>query len=168
MNLADAIYATVHEYPGGAESLGPRLGKRGTSLSAEVQIRTAAEVAAMHEAGRTVPKFGVLDALKTMRFANDRRILTAMALELGCMVVQLPELDADETPAAADVAQVAERFSKLMGGVVLSLADNRVTDNELHEVERQASILVAATQRMVHSMRRMNAELAEAAPGAAL
>jgi hypothetical protein len=167
MNVADACNATVHDYDGGAESLGPRLGKRGTSLSAEVQVRSAAEVAAMQEAGRTVPKFGVLDAVRVMRFTGDLRILNAMAVELGCMVVKLPALDDDETPAAADVASVAKGFSDLMGGVVRTLADRRVTDTELAEVEREVGVLVATTQRLLAGLGRMNAELQAAAPGAA-
>jgi hypothetical protein len=163
MNVADACHATVHESPGGAESLGPRLGKRGTSLSAEVQPRSAVEVAAMQEAGRTVPKFGVLDAVKVMRFTADRRILNAMAVELGCMVVRLPDLDVDAVPAAAKVAQVAQGFSDLMTKVVKSLDDNKVTDNELDEVERQAGVLVATTQQLLASLGRMNAALHGAA-----
>ncbi|MFG6413817.1 phage regulatory CII family protein [Roseateles sp. DC23W] len=167
MNVADACNATVHEYEGGADSLGPRIGKRGTSLSAEVQVRSAAEVAAMLEAGRTVPKFGLLDAMKVMRLTGDLRVLNAMAVELGCMVVKLPALDDDEGPAAAEVAEVARGFSDLMSGVVVSLADQRVTDRELREVDRQAGLLIATTQRLLASLARMNAVLHKSAPGAA-
>ncbi|RZL38729.1 MAG: hypothetical protein EOP35_05160 [Rubrivivax sp.] len=167
MNVADACNATVHEYDGGADSLGPRIGKRGTSLSAEVQVRSATDVAAMLEAGRTVPKFGLLDGMKVMRLTGDLRILNAMAVELGCMVVKLPALGDEDGPAATEVAEVAKGFSDLMAGVVVSLADHRITDRELREVDRQVGLLVATTQRLLGSLARMNAELRATAPGAA-
>lgn len=172
MNLADACFHTVHDYPGGAESLGPRLGKRGTSLSAEVQQRSAADITAMQEAGRTVPKFGILDARKVMLFTKelgqpDLRILNSLAADMGCMVVQLPDLDGDDSPAGAEVAEVAKRFGDLMGDVASSLADGRVTDRERAEVEREAALLVATTQRLLASLARMNDALRATAPGAA-
>ncbi len=169
MNVADACFHTIHDYPGGAESLGPRLGKRGTSLSAEVQQRSAADVAAMHAAGRTVPKFGILDAERVMKLTRelgrpDLRILNALAGSMGCMVLQLPDLDAEDGPAAADVATEAKAFSDLMAGVVQSIADGRVTDRELADVQRQAGLLVAATQHLVAGLARMNAALRAGAP----
>ncbi len=170
MNVADACFHTVHDYPGGAESLGPRIGKRGTSLSAEVQQRSAADVAAMQAAGRTVPKFGILDAERVMKLSKelgrpDLRILSALAASMGCMVLQLPEMDGEESPAAADVAEVAREFGALMGRVAQSLADGKVTDNELAEVERQAGVLIASMQHLLAGMGRMNAELRGAGPG---
>lgn len=169
MNVADACFHLVHDYPGGAESLGPRLGKLGTSLSAEVQQRSPQDIEAMRGAGRTVPKFGILDATRAMKFSKelgrvDLRPLDAMATELGCMVIQLPELDADEGTAAADVAEVAKNFGELMAGVAQSLADGRVTDRERAEVERQAGLLVATTRHLLASMGRLNAELRSTAP----
>ena len=164
MNVADACFATVHD--AGAETLGIRLGKLGTSLSNEVKPRSAAEVQAMKDAGRTVPKFGVLDAMKVMQFSNDLRILNAMAAELGCMVVRLPDMDCDDGPAAAEVAQVAQEFGGLMCRVANSLEDRRITDRELSEVERQAGLLVVTTQRLLARLGAMNATLRATAPGA--
>ena len=171
MNVADACFHTIHDYPGGAEALGPRLGKRGTSLSHEVQPRSPADIAAMQEAGRTVPKFSVLDAERVMKMTKelgraDLRILTALATSMGCMVLQLPDMDADELPAAADVAKVAREFGALMGRVAQTLADGKVTDNELAEVERQSGLLIASMQHLLAGMGRMNAELRAEAPGA--
>lgn len=167
MNVADACFHTVHDAEGGAESLGPRIGKRGTSLSGEVKVRSQADIEAMKAAGATVPKLGILDAQRIMKLTRDYRILNAQAAELGGMVVMLPELDWGEMPAAADVAAVAKGFSDLMSDVALSLADGRVTDRELAKVEREVGMLVATTQRLLTSLGRMNALLRAEAPGAA-
>jgi hypothetical protein len=168
MSVAEACFSTVHDFPpSGAQTLGPLLGKRGTSLSAEVRLRTAEEIAALTAAGASVPKFGILDAMKTMQARGDLRILNAMAAELGCMVVKLPQLERDAAPAASEVAQVAKGFSDLMVKVVKSLDDDKITDNELAEVERQVGVLVATTQQLLGSLGRMNAALRASAPDAA-
>ena len=167
MNVADACFALVHDYPGGAEALGPRLGKLGTSLSAEVRIAPPGGSCSA-DPKRTPAKLGVLDAVRVSQMANDLRILNAFAAELGCMVVRLPQMDSAETPAAADVARVAQGFSDLMCGVASTLADRRVTDVELADVEREVGVLVATTQRLLSSLGRMNAELHAAAPDAVL
>jgi len=95
----------------------------------------------------------------------DLRILSALATSMGCMVLQLPDLDGEDSPAAADVAQVAREFGALMGRVAQSLADGKVTDNELAEVERQSGVLIASMQHLLAGMGRMNAHLRAEGPG---
>lgn len=155
MNVQDAAYHTVHDYPGGAEALGPRIGKRGTSLSAEVQMRAPREVAGDEAAGSR-PKFGLLDAVKVMQLSGDHRVFFAIASELRYVAVPLPDAHACAGLCARSVAAVAEEFAQLMQEVAVDVADGRVTDNELARVERRWGELVAAGQQLLKAMSDMN------------
>ncbi len=155
MNLADAAYHTVHDYPGGAEALGPRLGKLGTSLSGEVRVRPLHEQPADLR-GVSRPKFGLLDALKVQQLTGDHRIFFAMAASLHYLPVPLPELHADAPPCASSVAQLAEEFAQLMQEVVRDIADSEVNDNELGRIQRCWGELVTAGQQLLLSLGDMN------------
>ena len=147
MNIIDAAYHTVHDYPGGAQALGPRIGKLGTSLSAEVKpgpLSTA--------------KFGLVDSLKVQSLSGDCRILFAMAAELGHLVVPLPDLDDSGAPCARTMALVAQDFGALMGELAEDLADQVITDNELGRIEHKWGELVAAGQLLLRQLTRMNAD----------
>lgn len=160
MNVQDAAYHTVHDYPGGAEALGPRVGKRGTSLSAEVQIRAPIRAANDEVEGlgsaASRPKFGLLDALKVMQLSGDHRIFFAMASELRYLAVPLPDSAASAGSCAKSVAAVAEEFAQLMQEVVGDLADNSINDNELGRIQRCWGELVAAGQQLLKAIADMN------------
>ena len=66
LHVLDAAQHLVHDYPGGAASLAPRLGKTHTTLCNEVT-------------GRHGYKFGLQDSVKASVFADDLRILNAFA-----------------------------------------------------------------------------------------
>jgi len=155
MNVQDAAYHTVHDYPGGAEALGPRVGKRGTSLSAEVQIRSPRE-AANDLSSR--PKFGLLDAVKVMHLSGDHRIFFALASELGYLAVPLPDSTAPAESCARSVAAVAEEFASLMHEVAIDIADGRISDNELVRVERCWGKLIATGQHLLKALADINAQ----------
>lgn len=160
MNVQDAAYHTVHDYPGGAEALGPRVGKRGTSLSAEVQIRAPIRAANDEAEGlgsaASRPKFGLLDAVKVMQLSGDHRIFYAIASELGYLTVPLPDTAACAGSCAKSVAAVAEEFAQLMQEVAVDIADGRVSDNELARVERCWGELVVAGQQLLKALADIN------------
>ena len=159
MNVRDAAYHLVHDYPGGAEALAPRLGKRANSLSAEV---TPNPVLGSH--GRPAAKLGLLEAMAIMQMANDHRVLHAMAAELGYLNIPLPQvLDEDEDSDAATAAQrlgdLAREFAEVMGAAVAGLADGRLSDRELRQVEHEWGQLVAQGQSLLALFVTMNSRL---------
>lgn len=149
MNVLDAAYHTVHDYPGGAEALAVRLGnKRGTSLSHEVRP----------PAGSTA-KLGLLTAVEIMELSGDLRVLNAICARLNCAPpVPLPVAGEEEGCAAALAAEVARDFAELMGEVARDVADSVITDNELRRLERCFGELVAAGQRMLGHFQRLNVD----------
>lgn len=135
--VLDAAYHVVHDYPGGADSLGPRLSKPATTLSHEAK-------------GTGAAKFGLETAVKASVLTRDYRILHAFAAECGHMALPLPETVAADGATMMDCqatffAEVADVVREL--GQVL--ADGRVTRNERDAVRQQAGELIAALQAMV-------------------
>ena len=78
MHLRDVAFNVVHDSPGGAVSLAPRLGKSHTTLAHELN-------------GTGTAKLGLMDAEKITLLLGDMRILQAYAANCGQMLVPLPD-----------------------------------------------------------------------------
>lgn len=148
MSLRDVAYCVVHDYPGGAGSLAPRLGKSSTTLAHELT-------------GTGTAKLGLMDAEKITCLTGDMRILQAFAGNLGQMLVPLPVvgLSGDAGEVMTRLSRTAQRFGQLCTEVAKDLADNEITDNELRDIDRQAGELVAAVHHMREMLAAMNADL---------
>ena len=143
MDIRDAAYHTVHDYPGGSSSLAPRLGKRPGVLCHEVAPPEGSSA-----------KLGLVDALRIVQMTGDARILAAFAVECGHMVVPLPAqrpepLPHDARAAGEHLAEVAREFADVMAAASMALADGRVCENERRSIERQFGELIAAGQAML-------------------
>jgi hypothetical protein len=142
--IRDAAYNVVHDYPGGAVSLAPRLGKSSTSLSHEVN-------------GTGTAKLGLEDAVKITSLSGDRRILNAFAAECECMVLPLPNADDVDSDVMRQVAILAQNFSELISGTLDANADGKITGNELATIESLWSKLVVQGQALVRELRIQHA-----------
>lgn len=78
MNITDAAYATAHDYPGGTQSLGPRLGISPAVLRGKVNPNDPSH------------KLTLVEAMRMMHITGDHRILHAMADECGHVCIMLP------------------------------------------------------------------------------
>lgn len=130
MNVTDAAYDTVHQYPGGSEALAPRMGMSAATLRGKVNPNTDRNLLSLQEA----------DAL--MARTGDFRILHALCAEHGFIVqrVDAPESGTLITAllsAAAAKGDLAELVSKAM-------ADNRITPNEADDISRACQQVMAA------------------------
>lgn len=144
MQLLDAAYHTVHDYPGGAPSLAPRLGKSPHTLNHEVT-------------GSGSAKLGLADAAKICNLTGDYRVLHAFAEACGHLCVPLPTL---EQQVSGDVlmhlAASSTDFAELCSEVCRSAADGRISDNELESVELARAELLAQLARLGESIRQLN------------
>ncbi|HEL4296683.1 phage regulatory CII family protein [Stenotrophomonas sp. GD03930] len=130
MNVTDAAYDTVHQYPGGSEALAPRMGMSAATLRGKVNPNTDRNLLSLQEA----------DAL--MARTGDFRILHALCAEHGFIAqrVDAPESGTLITAllsAAAAKGDLAELVSKAM-------ADNRITPNEADDISRACQQVMAA------------------------
>ncbi len=142
--VADAFYHTVHDYPGGCESLAPRLNMSPAILRNKADPRKDSNKAMLDDADRI------------MALTGDYRILDALAAAHGrvCIPVQ-------SAMTASDMA-VLEMITKLwsmngeFGAVVHeTLADHRVEPAELAKVEAGAYAVMQSIQELVSRLRGM-------------
>lgn len=152
MNLRDAAYHVVHDYPGGASSLAPRLGKSVTYLSSEV-------------AGTGTAKLGLLDAETITLLTGDLRILEAYATNAGQMLVPLPlvgEFANDD--CMLRLADSAREFGDFCREVAGDLADGQISDNELGRIDKECGLLIASVHALRESLARRNQAGKDARP----
>lgn len=137
MQVLDAAYHVVNDYPGGATSLAPRMGKGASTLSHETTATGNA-------------KLGLIDAMKITQLTGDLRILHAFAEACSAIVIPLPT-QAHE--ASADVfthlADTAREFSDVVASISTAAADGHITGNELATVQREWGELVAQGAALV-------------------
>lgn len=144
MNLLDAAYNVVHDYPGGADSLAPRLVKRGTYLSAEVSATGTA-------------KLGLLDAEKITQLTGDLRILQAFNTNCGQMMVPLPQaVDLDTDDCMLRLAASAKEFGDFCTEVASDLSDGKITDNELGRIDKECGELIASVHALREALQKRN------------
>ncbi|MCY0389605.1 phage regulatory CII family protein [Robbsia sp. Bb-Pol-6] len=122
MHIADAAYAVVHDYPGGAESLAPRLGMSSAVLRNKVNPNN------------TTHHVTLAEALRLSQITGSRVLIDAFATELGLIVIELP---APENCADGEVlewmAKTWETNGDIGKEVNATFADSRV---EAHEVAK--------------------------------
>lgn len=142
MNLLDVAYNLAHDYPGGASSLAPRVGKNATTLSHELK-------------GTGDAKLGLLTAEKMTVLSGDFRILRALAHNCGQMVLPLPAVpDGESDDCMLRLGAMAEEFGKLCAEVAGDLVDGKISDNELGRIDRECGLLIAS----LYSMRKALAD----------
>jgi hypothetical protein len=151
MNLRDSVRQMVRNYPGGADAIAPRINKSPSTL--EKELRNAAGF-----------KLGVDDAAEitsmSMELGSEdaRNFLTSWAARLDCFVIPLPGgpvLGDDECMEA--LAQASREMHELMTEVITSLADGKISDNELVRADRAAAELVSAVQTLRRLLATRNA-----------
>lgn len=140
--ILDAAYNVAHDYPGGAESLAPRLGKLGTSLCHELTATGTA-------------KLGLIDAVKITDFASDLRILQAWATHAGQQLVPLPITEGGDE-CLTKVSAMARAFGELLTEVTADLGDGKISNNELKRVEREAGELISSVSEVLRALRARN------------
>ena len=143
MNIIDAAYHTVHDYPGGATALAPRFGiKSPAVLNSKVNPNTDTH------------HLSLLEATKMMVITNDYRILQSMNAQLGKVAIDLPQIPKCRDTALTDLVL---SFG-MQGGDVYTLfktmmADGRITRGEaldLSKVIHKLHEILAELNAQVH------------------
>jgi len=127
VNIQDAAHKTVKDYPGGSESLAPRLGMSGAVLRNKVNPNNCTHHLTLKEAD------------ELMGYANDFRILHALAASHG-FVIQSAEVPKSGSLIQGMLAAAAGQ-GDLAHIVSEALADGRITPNEVSEIERACTAL---------------------------
>jgi len=122
VNTTDAAYAVAHDYPGGTESLAPRIPMPGAVLRNKVNPNN------------TTHHLSLAEAVRITDITDDERILEAWARHRGKVLIDVP---APENCADADVIELMAKTWDTHGAIGREVnetfADGRV---EQHEVKR--------------------------------
>ena len=134
MNVLDAAYSTGHDYPGGCESLAPRIGVGAAVLRNKLNPNTQTHHLTLVEADRM------------MAAAEDYRILHALALNHSHVCIKV-----DSDMPASDLA-VLELVTHVWrsNGDVGSAVDDTLSDGlvERHEIARVEEAIYRTQQAM--------------------
>ncbi|MDQ8022211.1 MAG: phage regulatory CII family protein [Moraxellaceae bacterium] len=144
MTPADAFFHTVHDYPGGAVSLAPRMG-----LSAGV-LR--------NKANRNCSTNHVLleDADRAMALTGDFRVLHALAMAHGHVCLKLDtDVPASDLAVLDLVTEVWAANGDVGCAVRTTLADNRVDMREVREVRAAIYRQIQVLQMMLGRLEDM-------------
>lgn len=151
MKTIDAAYNVVHDYPGGALALAPRLGKHVSSLNNEVNPP------AKPTPGAPTPKFGIVDAIKITHLTGDVRIVAAFNEECGfCPPLRLADVGACEgtvTELLQRGAELSREVANAFAEFQDDLSDGKVTPTELAAFEARALETIGAIAALAQSMR---------------
>lgn len=146
MNVDDAAYAVVHDYPGGSEALAPRLGMSAAVLRNKVNPNN------------TTHHLTLREAQKVTVLTGDPRILHAQALETSRIVLDAPNGDdaaASDMAVLEIVAAVWGTQGDLGAAIHTALADGvmeAVEYQAIKEAGNRAQAKIAALLRRLESM----------------
>jgi len=148
MNVLDAAQATVKAYPGGAESLAPRVGMSGALLRGKVNPQYDRNHLTLAEA----------DLLMTV--TDDHRILHALAHSHGYILQRSDDLERERQEAQHRVDELVLQLMQMTGNLAGTIAEAREdgvitrseakdTSNAGMQVQKVVVDLVAAIQDQV-------------------
>jgi hypothetical protein len=144
MNITDALYRAVHAYPGGAESLAPRMRISASSLSQKVSPT--------YPGAHCSPD----EMAAIMDLTGDHGALHALSARMGYMLLAAPEVAMGGEVFAERLATSVREFAEFIGTVTKDLADGQVSDNELREIERELLDMISAAQALHALAARLN------------
>lgn len=144
MNITDAAYATVHDYPGGSVSLSPRLGMSSAVLRSKVNPNNDTH------------HLTLADADRMMGITNDHRILHALAANHGHVCFELPPESPTGDLAILELVTHVWRGQGDVGRAIdETLADGRVDAAELPKVKDAVYHTIQALQTLLARLKEM-------------
>ena len=136
MNVADAAYKTVHDYPGGADALAARIGTTGPVLRNKVNPTNDRN------------KLTLEEAVEIADFTNDDRMLQTWASRRGKILVDAEP--ADVRSSVIDCVLDAQAKEGMLSSVLLSaLSDGSINEREMREIQAAAIAVQSAVLHLV-------------------
>lgn len=141
MDLLDAFHATVHDYPGGCESLAPRMGMS----PAVLRNKANPNVVSNHPL--------LVDADRAMALTGDYRVLHTLAVNHGHVCYRVDaDVPASDLAVLELVTHVWSANGNVGAAVEATLADGRV---ERHEVAKVRGAIYRTQQALLAMLARL-------------
>lgn len=143
MNVEDAAYSVVHDYPGGQGALGERIGMSGALLGNKVRASCPGNVLSLREA---VMITGV---------TGDHRILAAWAAEENYRLVPVDVAEAgDIVSTLLEQNEHEGTFARVLRG---AMADGRITEREMRAIEKAGGDVSSVMAKLLRQLGAMQA-----------
>lgn len=151
MNVIDAAYATVHDYPGGSEALAPRLGMPAAVLRNKVNPNNPRNHLHLDEADKLIGISGDLRIVQALAASHDHALV---GLDLGA---------GDDATVVSMVLRSATASGDLAQSIEQAMADGVITEREMIAIDAAGLANQRVIMRLVARLQAMAAQR----PGAA-
>ena len=145
MNITDAVYNSVHNYPGGATALAPRIGiKSPAVLNSKVNPNTETHHITLEE------------AVRVMEITGDYSILHAINARLGKVSVDLPDIPESHGDVCLmeEMLEVSVKKGDVNRLFKKMMADRRITTGEAKDMDTLIYALIqqlTVFQQQIHA-----------------
>jgi len=145
MNTTDAAYHAVHDYPGGSESLGPRVGISPAVLRNKVNPNNETHHLTFAEAQRVVD------------ITDDERMLRAWAHSRGLLLIKAPDGDhsASDMSVLEAVVETGVAHGQFMQSIHTALADGKVDTKEIEDINQAKRVLQTVAEGVSQRLQGM-------------
>lgn len=126
MNILDTAYNTVHDFPGGATALAPRMGiKSHAVLNSKVNPNTETH------------HLTLMEAVKIMQITGDYRILHAINAQLGKVSIDLPDIPESQRDVSLmeQMLEISIKKGDVTKAFKQMMADGRITRGEAMDMD---------------------------------
>lgn len=148
MKTEDALYHAVHDYPGGATALAPRMQMAPSTLQS-----TANPTIDTH-------RWSLRRAMEVIALTGDLRPLQAMAAEFGGVFIRTSQHDTEALPEAfRSLAKLAAEFGDVARATEDAMRDGRMTPNEAARISTQCMELAQAAADMMRTCDELAAQV---------
>jgi hypothetical protein len=138
LNILDTAHAVAHDYPGGCESLAPRIGMSAAVLRSKVNPNTETH------------QLTLVNAVRMTDVTGDERIIETWLADRNAVMVKLPE--PSENP---DNEEIIGKFMKLTvhyGSLAKrfqeATADGEVDEQEMADLKRIGNLIHRAVEEI--------------------
>ena len=149
MTPQDALRQMAKNYPGGYESLAPRVGKTAEvlrkELSGDVKFKLGLSTATL-----------ISELCIEANTPHCHDFVNAIAADGGGFV-RLPVMEMEGGPCVhRSISSVAQELSHVMSAALEGDADGVISDNDLVRIQKEAAEALAAIQQLVQTVEAKN------------
>jgi hypothetical protein len=147
MKTEDALYHAVHDYPGGATALAPRM-----QIAASTLQSTANPTLDSHQ-------WSLRRAKEVIALTGDIRPLQALAAEFGGMFIRTSMHSSEALPEAfRSLAKLAAEFGDVARATEDAMHDGRISANDAARISTQCMELAQAAGDMMRTVDELAAQ----------
>lgn len=154
LSLVEALYRTIHRHPTlSVQAIAEEIG-----MSVSYLYRAVTPDAEINGDSASGVNFPLKRLIPLIRATGDYQVLDYIERQLGRIALPLPPVSATIADVRDQCMHATGEFGRLMEHTAQSLADGKVTVEELEAVEQAAYVAMQAIMRFVTAMGRVEGD----------